>query len=41
MLYMLGLMEFMRSCWVMLDLLRFCCHIFTVVGVSLCALFIR
>ena len=39
--YMLGLMEFMRSCWAALDLLRFCCHSFTVVGVPLYALFIR
>ena len=39
--YMLGLMELIKSCWATSDLLRFCCHILIVIGVSFVALFIK
>ena len=39
--YMLGSMELIKSCWATSDLLRFCCHIFIVVGVLFVALLIK
>ena len=38
--HMLGLMELMRSCWAMSNLLRFCCHTHTIVRLLPFSLFI-